>query len=471
NVTFYGKAYKISDLAFLMDTELEEITLPDGLTIMGGNVFTGCRKLSTVKISSGAMLDSISYGSLGGLDIEEFVVENGNKYLSSEDGVLYDKAKKKLIAYPAAKVTSDGKFTVPDSVRTIGSAAFAWVDTLKEINLNNVEYIESEAFFNTMVRIDDSLYIDFKGYDNVKYIGELAFYRSFIKALPISENNTTYIGDRAFYMAVLYQGSDRTANATLKIPKNLKYLGDYAFAGDVVTSSTTNDQYVFSLEVTGVTFAESSIKRVGKGVFSYNPTLTTVNFGNLEAISDSMFENCAWITKSILSQSASGIRTITIPDTIKTIGSKAFMGDYLLTSVTLPSGLTEIADNAFNGTAITSIELPDSVTRIGVGAFADSKLQSVALPSATTVIGNRAFADTPLTDVSYKSGSGAVKTIGNGAFRNCEVLVTAEFPLAETIGSNAFAGCKALAKIDLSSVKPIGVSACTNCEPLGAIAL
>ncbi|MDE6201187.1 MAG: leucine-rich repeat protein [Clostridiales bacterium] len=475
NVTFYGTAYKISDMAFYMDVELEEITLPDGLTIMGGNVFTGCRKLSTVKISSGAMLDSISYGALGGLDIEEFVVENGNKYLSSENGILYDRAMKKLIAYPAARTPDNANrvFTVPDSVRTIGSGAFAWVDTLAGINLNNVEYIESEAFFNIMFRDDDGNigYVDFAGYNNVKYVGELAFYRSVIAALPISVDNTTYIGDRAFYMTTLYQYSDRPGNATLTIPKNLQYLGDYAFAGGIVTSSTSSDQYVFSLEVTTVTFAESSIKRVGRGAFAYNTSLTTVDFGNLEAISDSMFEACAWTTRTLFAQTQSGIKTIVIPDTIKTIGSRAFMDSYLLTSVTLPSGLTEIANNAFNGTGIVSIELPDTVKRIGAGAFENSKLQSVTLPSATTEIGNRAFADTPLTTVNYKSGNGAVKTIGNAAFRNCEQLVTAQFPYATTIGSNAFAGCKALAEIDLSSVVTIGVSAFADCEALSEIAM
>ncbi|MDE7405982.1 MAG: leucine-rich repeat protein [Clostridiales bacterium] len=471
NVTFYGKAYKISDYAFLMDTELEEITLPDGLTILGENVFARCRKLSTVKISSGATLDSVSFGSLGGLDIEEFVVENGNKYLSSEDGVLYDKAKKKLIAYPTAKA-STGTFTVPDSVRTIGASAFAGVDTLSEINLNNVEYIESEAFFNIMASSDSGVgVVDFKGYNNVKYIGESAFYRSFIGVLPISEDNTTYIGDMAFYMTILYQGTDRAANATLKIPKNLKYLGDYAFSGGVFTSSTSNEQYVLSTEITTVTFAESSIKHVGKGAFAYNPSITAVDFGNLESISESMFANCAWTTKSIFAQTANGIKSITIPDTINTIGSKAFMGDYLLSTVVLPAGLKEIADNAFNGTAITSIELPDSVKRIGMGAFENSKLQSVTLPTATTVIGNRAFADTPLTEVSYKSGKGAVKTIGNGAFRNCEQLITAEFPYAEAIGNNAFAGCKALTQIDLSSVLTVGVAAFADCEALGAIVM
>ncbi|MDE5593079.1 MAG: leucine-rich repeat domain-containing protein, partial [Clostridiales bacterium] len=409
----------------------------------------------------------ISYGSLGGLDIEEFVVENGNKYLSSENGVLYDKAKKKLIAYPKAKATTDGKFTVPDSVLTIGSSAFARVDTLREINLNNVQYVESEAFFNVMVSSSEGIgYVDFKSYDNIKYVGEAAFYRSFIGVLPISENNTTYIGDNAFYMTMLYQGNDRPANATLTIPKNLRYLGDYAFAGGVVTSSTSDDQYLFSTEITTVTFAESSITRVGRGVFAYNHELDTVNFGNLDAISESMFENCAWTTRSLLfGPTYSGISSISIPNTIKTIGRNAFMGDYLLTSVNLPTDLTEIADNAFNGTAITSIELPNGVTRIGVGAFEDSKLHSITLPSATTVIANRAFANTPLIGVNYKSDNG-VKTIGNGAFRNCEALVSAEFPQAETIGNNAFAGCKSLTQIDLSSLKTLGLGAFADCEAL-----
>ncbi|MCH5155317.1 MAG: leucine-rich repeat protein [Clostridiales bacterium] len=472
NVTFYGSVYKISDMAFLRCIELKEFTIPNGLTILGENVFYLCDKLSKIIVSSGAMLDTIGTGSLGGLDIEEFVVEDGNKYLSSEDGVLYDRAMKKLIAYPNAKINSTGEFTVPDKVRTIGESAFSRVRSLGMIDLNKVEYIEAEAFFNIVyVNGNTTAYVQFTGYNNVKYIGAMAFYRAVITALPISLNNTTYIGDGAFYMASLYQNSSMPANATLTIPKNLKYLGERAFSGGVLVT-TDDEEILFSLNISTVSFTQSSIKSVGKGAFAYNPSLTKIEFGNLEAISESMFENCAWTSTSLFGgTNKQGIKEVSIPDTIKTIGSKAFNGNYLLSKVSLSSNLTNIADSAFAGTAITTINLPDNIVSIGASAFADSQLQSIVLPEKVTEIGNNAFARTPLTTVGYKTGKGAVKSIGNGAFRNCDKLTNAQFPYAETIGNNAFNGCKLLDQIDFSSAKTIGTAAFAGCEALDAITL
>ena len=69
---------------------------------------------------------------------------------------------------------------------------------------------------------------------------------------------------------------------------------------------------------------------------------------------------------------------ITIPATIggysvTTIGYQAFYQNQTITEVTLPEGLTTIANGAFAGTGLTSVEIPDSVTRIGSRAFSDCK--------------------------------------------------------------------------------------------------
>ncbi|MDE7164225.1 MAG: leucine-rich repeat protein [Clostridiales bacterium] len=473
NVTFYGSVYKIDGYAFMRCESLKEITLPDGLTIMGSNVFLRCDKLATVKVSSGALLDTISIGSLGGLDIAAFEVENGNKYLSSEDGVLYDRAKKKLIAYPNAREATDYAFTVPATVKTIGESAFAGVSSLYTINLNNVEYIEAEAFRELVFEypVDGRyLWVQFNQYNNVKYIGDYAFCRAAIDILPISDTKTTHIGNAAFYGASLFQDPGYApANSTIVIPRNLEYLGEIAFAG-LVGITNDGDEILLSGGFTNVSFAGSSIKKVGAGAFAYNPALATVNFGNLEEISDGMFASCVWTTvNEDNSETTIGLKSVVIPDTIKSIGRNAFADCSELTSVTLPSGLKRIADGAFAGTSITSITLPDSVESIGAGAFEESKLNSITLPSATTAIGDSAFAKTPLTEVNYKSGKGAVKTIGNSAFESCDKLTYAEFPLAETIGNNAFRGCKGLQTVNFAAVKSVGIDAFNGCEALTAV--
>ena len=51
------------------------------------------------------------------------------------------------------------------------------------------------------------------------------------------------------------------------------------------------------------------------------------------------------------------------------IGDYAFFGCSRLTSLTLPSGVTEIGDYAFCGSGLTSLTLPSGVTEIGSSAF------------------------------------------------------------------------------------------------------
>ncbi|MDE6402033.1 MAG: leucine-rich repeat protein, partial [Clostridiales bacterium] len=125
NVTFNGSVYKIDSGAFMKCTSLASFTLPTGLTILGTQIFYGCSKLSAVKISSGALLSDVNAGAFytGYTSIREFVVEDGNKYLSSDNGVLFDRGKKRLVAYPFAKTNTSYK--VPDGVKTIGSGAFS----------------------------------------------------------------------------------------------------------------------------------------------------------------------------------------------------------------------------------------------------------------------------------------------------------------------------------------------------------
>ena len=73
-----------------------------------------------------------------------------------------------------------------------------------------------------------------------------------------------------------------------------------------------------------------------------------------------------------------GLTSITIPDSVTSIGTKAFYGCTGLTSITIPDGVTNIGWYAFSGCAsLTSITIPDSVTNIGEDAFSYAGLASI----------------------------------------------------------------------------------------------
>ena len=79
-----------------------------------------------------------------------------------------------------------------------------------------------------------------------------------------------------------------------------------------------------------------------------------------------------------------------------------------LTSVTIPDSVTSIGNNAFYFCGLTSMTIPDSVTSIGNNAFEGcSRLTSVTIPDSVTSIGNNAFADCRnLTSVTITSNGG-----------------------------------------------------------------
>ena len=90
-------------------------------------------------------------------------------------------------------------------------------------------------------------------------------------------------------------------------------------------------------------------------------------------ICDGAFKNC------------NGLTSVTIPNSVTSIGYSAFRGCSSLTSVTIPNSVTSIGDRAFSDCSnLTSVTIPNSVTSIGGWAFADcSGLQSIIIPPGT----------------------------------------------------------------------------------------
>ena len=89
----------------------------------------------------------------------------------------------------------------------------------------------------------------------------------------------------------------------------------------------------------------------------------------------------------------SGLTSLTIPSSVTEIGESAFQDCSGLTSLTLPSGVTSISNHAFSGcSGLTSLTIPSGVTEIGWGVFDGCKgLTSLTIPSSVTSIGDYAF--------------------------------------------------------------------------------
>ena len=157
----------------------------------------------------------------------------------------------------------------------------------------------------------------------------------------------------------------------------------------------------------------NSVTTIGNKAFSECNSLTSINIPNsVTTIGDWAFASCDSLT------------SINLPNSVTTIGNWAFEGCNSLTNINIPNSVTTIGNSAFNGcNSLTSINIPNSVTTIGVSAFFDcNSLTSINIPNSVTTIGNKAFWDCKsLTSINIPS---SVTTIGEGAFSCCINLLS-----------------------------------------------
>lgn len=177
------------------------------------------------------------------------------------------------------------------------------------------------------------------------------------------------------------------------------------------------------------------------------------------------------------------LKSVTLPDTLKTIGDLGFAHCELLEQISLPEGLTSIGANAFyNCASIEQFNLPDSVESIGNYAFGKcASLETVSLSKSLSTVGNWVFAScnslinltiSPENANYYSAGNciiergthtlvlgclgsiipndGTIKIIGHHAFASQEKLVSITLPdSVTTIETYAFDGCSSLVSVAL----------------------
>ena len=241
--------------------------------------------------------------------------------------------------------------------------------------------------------------------------------------------------------------------------------------------------------------AAYSVTSIGWDAFRDCTGLTSVTIPNsVTSIGDYAFRKCSGLTSVHISDIAAWcnidfvnhynsnplyyahhlylngeeVKDLVIPNSVTSIGERAFSSCYGLTSVTIPNSVTSIGKAAFNAcSALTSVTIGNSVTSIGDYAFRNcSGLTSVTIPNSVTSIGNSAFDGcSGLTSVTIPN---SVTFIEEYAFQNCSGLTSVTIPNSVTgIHWCAFANCTGLTSVTIGNrVTSISWSAFHNCPEL-----
>ena len=199
---------------------------------------------------------------------------------------------------------------------------------------------------------------------------------------------------------------------------------------------------------------------------------------------DNCFAYCSGMTSIIIPSSVkslgnycfwdcSGMTSITIPSSVTSLGDYCFASCWSLTSITIPSSITSLSAKCFASClSLTSITIPSSVTSLGDKCFHNcSGLTSINIPSSVKSLGKECFVECRnLTSITIPS---SVKSLGEDCFWGCSGLTSIAIPSSVTsLGKNCFRGCSGLTSIDLpSSVTSLDYYCFSGCSGLTSITI
>ena len=430
--------------------DLNEVILTSGITDISSYAFQNST-LTQITIPNSV------------IRISDFAFQNCNR-LTNVDISMTDSS---LTIIGTAAFSSCNKLTqitIPNSVKNIGDNPFNYCTSLTTINISNDIFrldgsrclidISNDNIISYLIASPDTSY---SIPDTVITIGEFAFHNCISMNSITIPNSVIRISDFAF----MYCGNLTSVIFGLSCE-------DISFGTDVFYNVNHDISFLYPSSISGETFKNKVIKdNIHLSYINFRPYITRSEILELSdynlyynTIDKDNFYDWKKITLTSLTVASTDISNL----------------PFNLNEVILTSGITDIGSDAFQNPSLTQITIPNSVKNIGSEAFAYcNNLTHVNISmtdSSLNSIGECAFFYcNKLTQITIPN---SVKNIGSEAFAYCTSLTLVDISMTDSslssIGSYAFYDCNKLTQITIpNSVKNIGSEAFAYCTSLTAV--
>lgn len=392
SVNIANSVQRIGAYAFAGCENIEEIIIPEGVTELADlAVFDRCTNLKHIHIPASTMkLSGLSFGNCPNL--MRIDISGDNPKFTSVDNAIYSKDSTSLIYVNSGR---RGSFVIPSNVGRVESTAFHDCYKITSLTIpQSIWYFNRGAFAVNLAEIYNlsPLYMA-KTSEQKKSRRRYSHrkYKEFFECLTVDVES-------------IHKSADEKSI--------VEHVGDFMFCGDELICYLGSDSVV---------------------------ELPQDHNGKRYSIAKNAFKNQYYISD------------ITIPESVDSIGYRAFYGCTKLRRLSLPGNVKSIGEEAFyKCTGLTQLLISEGTKSIGQQAFYEcTGLKRLSIPGSVKSIGERAFYGcTGLAQLLLYEG---ISNIGQWAFERCYKLKAVNIPSSvKSIGMNPFAACTSLENIKVA---------------------